>query len=424
MKSSNARIRHRHLAWLFLLLAALWAPVLQAEVSGGEIRVGLLVDLSSVYKDITGRGSIIAAQMAIEDAGGKVAGYPVHLDIADSGRGSAESAKTARQWIDTDGMDVIADVVGSPQALAVQEVVRGRRAVVFYNGVMSDALTGERCAPNSVHWMYDGHGFNRVLGQAVTAAGMKRWFFISVDNAFGRNVEASLQEVVRASGGTVSGTVRHPLGTRHLFAHLRTAAQPGVEVIGLINAGQDLVTAVRDAFDLLRVSRGELALAAPATTLNDIHLLRPELAQGLLVAHAFYWNRDAESRAFSHRFMQRAGSMPNDLQAGVYSALTHYFKAVSHARSDDPEKVMPALRGLPIIDPIVRNARLRPDGRMVHDLYLLQVKKPREVHEPWDYLDIRQIVAGDAAFRPVSLGGCPLVPGTQVDSSEPPSPAR
>ena len=381
----------------------------RAMISDNEIRVGLLVDMHSTYAHITGNGSVIAAQMAIEDVGGKVAGKPIRLIHADHANDVELVSRIARRWLYDEGVDVVADVSGSPLALAVQEVNRERGAVVFYNGVMTNAITGRNCAPTGIHWMYDGHAFNTVLGRELTRSGAKRWYFVTVDNAFGSNVEASLGEIVRANGGTVLGSVRHALNEPHLFAKLRAAAESGAEAIALINAGQDMINAVRESFDLLRVSKGQTVLVAVASALNDVHLMKPQLAQGLRLAHSFNWNLDAESRAWSKRFFERAGAMPNDLQAGVYSSLIHYFKAVEAARSDDGPIVVRKMREIPIRDPIVRNARLREDGRMVHDVYLLRVKKPAEIREPWDYLEILRTIPGEQAFKPMADGGCPLV---------------
>jgi branched-chain amino acid transport system substrate-binding protein len=381
----------------------------RAMISDNEIRVGLLVDMHSTYAHITGNGSVIAAQMAIEDVGGKVAGKPIRLIHADHANDVELVSRIARRWLYDEGVDVVADVSGSPLALAVQEVNRERGAVVFYNGVMTNAITGRNCAPTGIHWMYDGHAFNTVLGRELTRSGAKRWYFVTVDNAFGSNVEASLGEIVRANGGTVLGSARHALNEPHLFAKLRIAAESGAEAIALINAGQDMINAVRESFDLLRVSKGQTVLVAVASALNDVHLMKPQLAQGLRLAHSFNWNLDAESRAWSKRFFERAGAMPNDLQAGVYSSLTHYFKAVEAARSDDGPIVVRKMRDIPIRDPIVRNARLREDGRMVHDVYLLRVKKPAEIREPWDYLEILRTIPGEQAFKPMADGGCPLV---------------
>jgi len=385
------------------------AQAAQTVISDDELRVGLLVDMKSTYAHITGRGSLVAAQMAIEDVGGKVAGKPIRLVYADHANDVELTSRIARRWLYEDGIDVIADVVGSPLALAVQEVNRARGAVVFYNGVMTTDITGKNCAPTGIHWMYDGHAYNTVLGRELTRGGAKRWYFVTVDNAFGRNVEASLGSIVRANGGVVVGSVRHALGEPHLFAKLRQAAESGAEAIALVNAGQDMINAVRESFDLLRVSKGQTLLVAVATALNDVHLMKPPLAQGLRLAHSFYWNQDAEARAWSKRFYDRMGAMPSDLQAGVYSSLTHYFKAVAAAGSDDGPTVVKKMREIPIRDPIVRNARLREDGRMVHDLYLLRVKRPADVKEPWDYLEILRTIPGDDAFRSIADGGCPLV---------------
>jgi branched-chain amino acid transport system substrate-binding protein len=399
----------RLFAYPAVALLLLAANVARGAVSDGEIRVGVLVDMKSVYSHITGTGSVEAARMAIEDAGGAIDGKPIRLFFEDHGNSVERAAAVAREWLFEGGIDVIADVAGSPQALAVQEVNRKKGAVVFYNGVMTTDITGAKCAPTGIHWMYDGHAYNTVIGRELTLAGNRRWYFITVNNAFGLNVEQSLAEIVRASGGEIIGSVRHPLGSTDLFSELREASQAGAQVIALVNAGQDLIRGVRESADLLAVSKGKTLVAAVATALNDVHTIRPQLAQGLRLSHSFYWNMDVESRAWSKRFFERTGAMPSDLQAGVYSSLTHYFKAVKASASDDGMTVVKKMRELPIRDPIVRNARLREDGRMVHDIYLLRVKSPGDVKEPWDYLEIMRSVPGDRAFRPMDKGGCPLV---------------
>jgi len=400
--------RQTVVAALFLCLLSLAGRPVLAAISDGEIRIGLLVDMHSTYAHITGQGSVVAAQMAIDDVGGKVAGKPIRLLFADHANDLELTSKIARRWLYEEGVDVIADVASSPLALAVQEINRGRGAVVFYNGVMSTDITGRNCAPTGIHWMYDGYAYNTVLGRELTRAGAKRWYFVTVDNAFGLNVQASLGSIVRANGGEVVGSVRHALGEAHLFAKLRQAAESGADVIALVDAGQDMINAVRESFDLLRVSKGQTMLVAVASALNDVQLIKPQLAQGLRLAHSFYWNQDAEARAWSKRFYQRMGAMPSDLQAGVYSSLMHYFKAVQATGSDDGPTVVKKMREIPIRDPIVRNARLREDGRMVHDIYLLRVKRPAEIKEPWDYLEILRTIPGNNAFRPMAEGGCPL----------------
>jgi branched-chain amino acid transport system substrate-binding protein len=401
-----------HLRRLFAaMLLAVAAMPLCAAVSDNEIRVGLLVDMNSIYAHITGRGSVEAARMAIEDAGGAIDGKPIRLYFEDHANSVDKARDVSRKWLYEQGIDVIADVASSPLALAVQEVNRERGAVVFYNGVMTTEITGSKCAPTGIHWMYDGHAFNTVLGRELTQAGHRRWYFVTVDNAFGINVEKSLMDIVRAAGGQVIGSARHPLGSSDLFLELREASQSGADVIALVNAGQDLIRAIRESADLLAVSKGKILVAAVATALNDVHAVKPQLAQGLRLSHSFYWNMDAAARAWSRRFFERTGAMPSDLQAGVYSSLTHYFKAVRATGSDHGLTVVRKMRELPIQDPIVRNARLREDGRMVHDIFLLRVKAPSEVKEPWDYLEILHSVPGDRAFRPMADGGCPLVSG-------------
>jgi len=380
-------------------------------ISEGEIRVGLLVDMNSIYAHITGKGSVIAAQMAIEDAGGQINGRPIRLLHEDHANDPDRTRRIAQNWLFEQGVDVIADVASSPLALIVQEINRPKGAVVFYNGVMNSDITGSKCAATGVHWMYDGYAYNTVLGRELTREGRRLWYFVTVDNAFGTNVEKSLEGIVRANGGVVLGSTRHKLGSEELFTHLREASESDAQVIALVNAGQDMIRSVREGYDLLRVSKGQAVLAAVATALNDVHQMKPQLAQGLRLTHSFYWNMDKEARAWSKRFHERAGAMPSDLQAGVYSSLTHYFKAVRELGTDEGRAVVRKMREIPIRDPIVRNARLREDGRMVHDIFLMRVKSPSEIKEPWDYLEIVKSIPGDRAFRPIDEGGCPLVSG-------------
>jgi branched-chain amino acid transport system substrate-binding protein len=380
-------------------------------ISEGEIRVGLLVDMNSIYAHITGKGSVIAAQMAIEDAGGQINGRPIRLLHEDHANDPDRTRRIAQNWLFEQGVDVIADVASSPLALIVQEINRPKGAVVFYNGVMNSDITGSKCAATGVHWMYDGYAYNTVLGRELTREGRRLWYFVTVDNAFGTNVEKSLEGIVRSNGGVVLGSTRHKLGSEELFTHLREASESGAQVIALVNAGQDMIRSVREGYDLLRVSKGQAVLAAVATALNDVHQMKPQLAQGLRLTHSFYWNMDKEARAWSKRFHERAGAMPSDLQAGVYSSLTHYFKAVRELGTDEGRAVVRKMREIPIRDPIVRNARLREDGRMVHDIFLMRVKSPSEIKEPWDYLEIVKSIPGDRAFRPIDEGGCPLVSG-------------
>ncbi|MCP5268654.1 MAG: ABC transporter substrate-binding protein [Zoogloeaceae bacterium] len=406
---SGAILRARRLlGFLFFLAIGMSNPVL-AGISDNEIRVGLLVDMNSIYAHITGRGSVVAAEMAIEDAGGKINGKPIRLMHEDHANSIEKVSAIARDWLFEKGVDVIADVASSPLALAVQEINRPRGAVVFYNGVMNSDITGTKCAPTGIHWMYDGYAYNNMIGGELTRSGVKTWYFVTVDNAFGLNVEKSLAALVRSNGGMVLGSVRHPLGSKDFFSELRQASESGAQVIVLVNAGQDLIQSVRQSFDLLRVSKGQTMLAAVATALNDVHVIKPQLAQGMRLTHSFYWNMDAESRAWSKRFFERTGAMPSDLQAGVYSSLTHYFKAVQALDSDSGLAVVKKMREIPIRDPIVRNASLREDGRMVHDLFLLKVKAPDEMAVPWDYLEILRTVPGGKVFRPLAEGGCPLV---------------
>lgn len=405
-------------ALLALLLAA---PAAAAEISGGVIKVGLLLDMDSIYADLAGRGSVVAARLAAEAVGGAINGHPIELLVEDHDNDPAQAAAIARRWLAAEGVDVIADVVGTPPALAVQEVNRDHQAVIIYNAVVSTAVTNEACAPTSFHWMFDAYAYTRVSGEVITALGKKTWYTLTVDNAYGNNFLANLKPAVEANGGRIIGGAKHPLGTRRFIRYLLDAEASGAEVIALGSAGDDLANAVKQAFDLRKVSRGDVVLTAPGMALASTHNVGLALSQGMLLPESFYWDLDERSRAWSKLFHGQAGRMPTEPQAGVYSGLSHYFKAVAAAGSDHGPTVAAKMRELPVDDPIVRNAYLREDGRLVHDMYLVRVKSPTDSRGPWDYFEILKVIPGEQAFQPLSQSRCPAVAG-RAPRSAPVSP--
>lgn len=396
-------------AAVLLVCCTLRAAPAGAEISQGVIRVGLMTDMESVYADLGGQGAATAARMAIEDAGGSIDGKPIELVIGDHKNKADVARGIAQEWLDTLRVDVIADVLATPTAFAVQALTRDRNVVVFYNTVVATELTGRLCAPNSVHWMYDGYSQVRVAGSAITRRAAD-WYMISVDNAFGTGVEKLLGEAIADSGGRVLGAVRHPLGTEEYMSYLSKADASGAKVIAINSAGDDLAATIRQSFNLHSVSKGERIIAPVATaTITTTHKLGLPLGQGLQFSSSFYWNLDAETRAFAERFFRRTGSMPNEPQAGIYSSLTHYFKAVKAAKTDNAAAVMKKMRELPIRDPVVRNASIREDGRMIHDMYLVRVKRPTESQRPWDYYEVLDTIPGSKAFMPLEKSECPLL---------------
>ena len=391
---------------LVLSIAVLLAGTpARAAVSGNEIRVGLFADMQGLYSHFTGRGSVIAAQMAIQDIGGQINGKPVRLLVADHRNDVALASRITRQWLEQDGVDVIADVVGSPIALAVQEINRNKKAVVFYQSVVTTAITGNQCAETGVHWMYDARSFASVLGGAVTRRGGNTWFFISVDNDFGSNAEKIFTDAIIANGGRVIGSVRHPIDTVDFSLYLLKAQASGAKVIAFANAGRDAINSVKQSHDLRSVAKGETTIVS-VLGIADIHRIRLPLSQGMQMHVSFYWNLDERTVAWSRRYYALRGEMPHDVQAGIYSSLMHYFKAVKALDSDHGPDVVRRMRELPIDSDLVRNASLRPDGRMVHDVYLVRVKKPSESKQPWDYFHILQTIPGNQAFAPLANSEC------------------
>lgn len=402
------RLLRRCTGLLRLLVLTAACSAAQAQISGGAVKIGVLTDTQSIYAHFSGKGSVAAAEMAIEDFGTEILGKPIRLVYADHRNDVDFASKVAQRWLYQEGVDVIADIVGSPIALAVQEINRKRQSVLFFNAVVSADLTGKLCAPTGIHWMYDSHSIAAAIGTAITQRGGKTWFFITLDNAFGTNQERIMAEHVKAQGDTVLGSVRHPLNAKEFLGYLLKAQNSGAQVIALVSAGDDAINALRQASDLPGFLKGDMRLAS-LINIGDVDRIKLPLAQGLLLHSAFYWDRDEESRKFSQRFFLRTGQMPSDAQAGVYSSVTHYLRSVQAAGTDDGPTVVKKMRELPIKDPVVRNARLREDGRMVHDIYLAQVKKPGESKGPWDYLRLLQTIPGDRAFLALDKSECPQI---------------
>ncbi|HXZ02467.1 MAG TPA: ABC transporter substrate-binding protein [Stellaceae bacterium] len=390
-------------------IALLLAPAAaRAQISDDVVKIGVLSDMSSLYSDGTGKGSLPAAQMAIADFGGTVLGKPIELISADHQNKPDVGASIARQWYDQDKVDVIVDVPTSSVALAVQQIAKEKNRVLLISGGGTSDLTGPACSPVGVHWSYDTYGQAHVAGKAMVERGDDTWFFITADYAFGHALERDTADVVKASGGRVLGSVNVPLNTPDFSSFLLQAQASGAKVVALANAGGDTQTAIKQAaeFGLQRSGQKLLALLIQIT---DMHSIGLETAQGMILAEAFYWDRDDEARAFSKRFYDKTHFMPTTIQAGVYSVVMHYLKAVKAAGTDEAKAVVAKMRALPIDDFFAKNGRLRPDGRMVHDMYLMQVKTPAESKGEWDLYKILATVPGEQAFRPMNQGNCPLV---------------
>jgi branched-chain amino acid transport system substrate-binding protein len=381
-----------------------------ALAQSGPVKIGVLNDQSSLYADLSGPGSVEAARMAVEDFGGKALGQPIQIVAGDHQNKPDVGAGIARQWYDADQVDLITDVVTSSVALAVQEVAREKKRIVIFSGPAASDLTGPKCSPYGVHWTYDTYALAHVTGSAAVKSGGDSWFFLTADYAFGQALERDTSEVVKANGGKVLGSVRHPLNTQDFSSFLLQAQSSKAKVIGLANAGGDTINSIKQASEFGIVQGGQ-KLAGLLVFISDVHSLGLKTAQGLQLTESFYWDLNDETRTWSKRFQAKMKRMPTMVQAGVYGSVLHYLKAVEAVGSKDPDKVMEKMRALPINDVMTKNGSLRKDGRVMRDMYLFEVKKPEEAKGEWDYYKLLQTVPADQAYRPLDKGGCPLVSG-------------
>jgi branched-chain amino acid transport system substrate-binding protein len=391
-----------------LAAAVIGAGTATAQVSDDIVRIGVLNDQSNVYADLGGTGSVIAARMAIEDAGGKVLGKPIDLLVADHQSKADVGAAIARQWFDADKVDLIIGFDNSSVALAVEQVAFQKNRIAIAGAIGTTAFTGKACTPNEAAWVYDAYALTNTLARSVVGQGQDSWFFITVDYSLGHSLEADATAAVVASGGKVLGSARHPLNTSDFSAYLLQAQASGAKVIALANAGGDMTNAIKQANEFGLTSNGQTVVSL-LTFITDVNSVGLKAAQGLTFVTAFYWDRDDESRAWSNRFFKLHKRMPTMAQAAMYSAVRHYLRAIEASRTDEAKAVMAKMRDIPVTDFYAKNGKVREDGRMVHDMYFVQVKKPEESTGPWDYYKILSTIPGDQAFRPLDEGGCPLV---------------
>jgi branched-chain amino acid transport system substrate-binding protein len=398
---------------IFATGAALWlvsafAAQAQDKVSDGVVKIGMLEDMSSIYAEITGVGAVTAAKMAVEDFGGKVLGKPIEIVSADHQNKPDIASATAREWFDSQHVDALMDVAASATALAVIEVAKARSKIVVLNGPGATRITNEACSPVSIHYTFDNYAVSHGTGAAIVKEGYDTWFFVTADYAFGHDLEEVTAAVVRSGGGKVVGSVRTPINTLDFSSALIQAQSSKAKVIGLANAGADTINTIKQAAEF-GIVRGGQRLAGLLIFINDINTLGLEAAQGMLLTNAFYWDRNDESRAWAQRYFQRMGKMPNMTQAGIYSATTHYLKAIEAVGTDETQAVMEKMRSTPINDFFAKNGKIRDDGRMVHEMYLYEVKKPAESKGPWDYYKLVATIPAEVAFQPLSESKCSLV---------------
>ena len=397
-------------ARLTAVIAALVATPAYAE-SNGSLRIGVLNDMSSVYADFQGPGSVIAAQMAIEDFA-KQSKRKVEVVSADHQNKPDVGAGIARRWLDVEGVDVIVDLPNSAVALAVGDIVREKNKVAIGSGAGTALLTGAKCSPNFVHWTYDTWANGHALARGVLAAGGRTWFFVTADYAFGHDLEKQASDEVRDSGGKILGNVRHPLGASDFSSYLLQAQASGAEVVALANAGGDTTNSVKQAAEFKIGAKQKIV--SLIFDLQSVPALGLNTAQGLVGINAFYWDMNDQTRAWSKRFQERHPKkmMPNHMHAGVYAAVLHYLKAVDKVGSpSDGGAVVAAMKAMPTDDPLFGKGTIRADGRKIHPMYLLQVKTPTESKSEWDVFKVIGTIPADKAFRPLNEGSCPLVKG-------------
>ena len=395
---------------LTAVIAALVATPAYAE-SNGLPRIGVLNDMSSVYADFQGPGSVIAAQMAIEDFA-KQSKRKVEVVSADHQNKPDVGAGIARRWLDVEGVDMIVDLPNSAVALAVGDIVREKNKVAIGSGAGTALLTGAKCSPNFVHWTYDTWANGHALARGVLEAGGKTWFFVTADYAFGQDLEKQASDEVRESGGKIIGNVRHPLGASDFSSYLLQAQASGAEVVALANAGGDTTNSVKQAAEFKIGAKQKIV--SLIFDLQSVPALGLNTAQGLVGINAFYWDMNDQTRAWSKRFQERHPKkmMPNHMHAGVYAAVLHYLKAVDKVGSpSDGAAVVAAMKAMPTDDPLFGKGTIRADGRKIHPMYLLQVKTPTESKSEWDVFKVIGTIPADKAFRPLNEGGCPLVKG-------------
>jgi branched-chain amino acid transport system substrate-binding protein len=389
------------------LYVSLGASAARAQISDDVVRIGVLNDQSGLYADLGGPGSVVAARMAVEDAGGTVLGKPVEIVFADHQNKADIGVAVARQWFEIGKVDMAIGFDNSAVALAVEQLAAEKNRIAIAGAVGSTAFTGKACTPNEASWIYDSYALTTSLARSIVAEGRDTWFFITVDYAFGHSLEADATSAVVAAGGKVLGSVRHPLNTADFSSYLLQAQASGAKVVAFANGGGDMVNATKQAneFGLTK----NQTIVSLLVFISDVHSMELKSAQGLKFVTAFYWDRNEETRAWSQRFFERHGRMPTMPQASTYSAVRHYISAIAAAGTDEAKAVMAKMREIPVNDFYAKNGHVREDGRLVHDMYFAQVKKPSESTRPWDYYNILGVIPGDQAFRPLAEGGCPLV---------------
>ncbi len=378
----------------------------QAQISGDVVKIGIITDMSGLYADIDGQGGVEAIRMAIADVGGKVNGKNIELLYADHQNKPDIAAAKAREWIDTQGVDMLIGGTNSGTGLAVAKVAAEKKKLYINVGSATSALTNEQCNPYTVHWAYDTVALAKGTGNAVVKQGGKSWYFLQADYAFGAQLMNDTSAIVKAAGGTIVGSVKHPLSASDFSSFLLQAQSSKAQILGLANAGGDTINSIKAAneFGITKTMK----LAGLLMFINDVHSLGLQATQGMYLTDAWYWNRDAETRAWSRKFFEKVKRMPSSLQAADYSVALNYLNAVKATGTDDSDKVLAHLRKTKINDIFAKGGFIRGDGRMIHDMYLMQVKTPKESTEPWDYYKVVQTFKGEEAWTTKAESKCAL----------------
>ncbi|TAN11707.1 MAG: ABC transporter substrate-binding protein [Burkholderiaceae bacterium] len=390
-------------------LLALFAACQMASAAG-TLKIGVLNDQSGPYADFGGKTSVVAAEMAVKDFGGTVLGEKIEVISADHQNKPDLATSIARRWFDTDGVEMITDLTNSSVALAVQALAKEKGKITIATGPFSSALTNEACSPTGFHWVFDTYAAPKGTATGLIQEGKKTWYIMAADYAFGHQMQEDLTKTVDANGGKVVGSARVPLGTTDFASFILQAQSSKAQVIALANAGTDTINAIKQSSEFDVTKKGQ-SIAALAMVISDVHSLGLDKAQGLVATTAYYWDRNDASRKFGERFMKLTGRMPGMVQAGTYSATLHYLQAVKAAGTVDAHKVAEEMRKLPVHDFFAENGVVRKDGRMAHDMYLVEVKTPAESKGPWDYYKVLRTLPASLVTRPLSESKCPLVKG-------------
>lgn len=400
-------MKYTKLAFNMGLALLAFSTTVNAEISDGIVKIGVLTDVSGTYSGNVGPGSILASKLAIEEFGGKVLDKPIELITSDHLNKADIGSAKAREWLDREQVDVITELGNSAVALSVMNLAKEKNRMTMVTGAGASRITGKDCVPTNVMWVYDTYALAKVGTVPLVQDGFKKWYFVTADYSFGHALENDGQKFIKESGGEVIGSIRYPFPGNDFSSFLLTAQQSKADAVAFASAGADLQNEIKQANEFGLTANQKIV--AMLMSITDVHGVGLDAAQGMNFAETFYWNMDDETRKFSQRFYKEAGKMPTALQAGQYSAVLNYLKAVEKSGSDNVDEVIKTLKTMEIHDAFARNAKLRDDGKLIHDVYLVSVKSPAESKEPWDYYKIEKTVSGEEAFNPLSESECNLV---------------